>query len=286
MTPWAVGAFVSVSSLAVTSCGVGNHNLGGQKAYQGPEANAPVESEEEVNLAPLALTGLGDRLCSLRFWIVKKEADGNFKRIGASQFGDPSPREGFGRGCLQFCLTAFDQMRAVNKKDGNEILIHSCSFSRASGAAQPAVTSPAPSATPTPAASPSPTTQATTPATASPSLPPGVIENQNRVEACKVVQAGQKVIFAEQRERAECVAECKARETSNPSHRCEWGDEVLRQHQQNVCTVRGDGGKLLFQNNVTRFHCRVECKARETTNPNRSCIWGGEDIKGLSTPWG
>jgi hypothetical protein len=89
------------------------------------------------------------------------------------------------------------------------------------------------------------------------------------------------VIFAEPKTRTDCVSECSKREQSNPGRRCEWGAEVIRQHPMNQCIIRGAAGKLHYQQTVTRFQCRMECQARKDTNPNRSCLWGGENVKGL-----
>jgi hypothetical protein len=94
------------------------------------------------------------------------------------------------------------------------------------------------------------------------------------------VQADQTVIFAESRTRNACVTECEAKATSNPSRRCEWGEETLRAHPSNTCSIRRKNGSVLFEASNTRFHCRMECKARETSNPERTCVWGGENIKG------
>lgn len=125
-----------------------------------------------------------------------------------------------------------------------------------------------------PQASSSPAPSATPP---TPSQPPFV----TKTEICKIVQVDQKVIFAEPRTRAECIAACGANEQSNPARRCEWGEETLRAHPTNICSIRRKNGVELFESINTRFQCRMECRARETTNPESSCVWGGENIKGM-----
>lgn len=222
----------------VISCGpTGNMNQ--TASTESNLADSEAFSSEES--ATLGLAGQGDRICRLDYSFVKKDAKGNYSKVGDGSTTDNLPRTGFGRGCLNFCVATFDELMKNNQPNGVEILIKGCQFAQ----------------TATPAAS----------------------KFQTTLDACKVVQADQKVIFAENKTRAECVTECAKFEGTNPSRRCEWGAEVLRAHPLNACNIRGAAGKQLYQANVTRFQCRMECKARAQTNPNRSCLWGGENVK-------
>jgi hypothetical protein len=237
-------------------------------------ANSLSDDWSEEEQAPLGLTGLGDRVCRLNYSFVKKSADGNYSVVGEGSTSDGVPRGGYGRGCINFCLVTFDELAKNNAPNGIEILVKGCQFVASAAAAS---SQDAPTTTASPVAAESKNAAAAVQAAAAPS--PAANEFQTKKESCKVVQVDQVVIFAEQRTRSECAAECDSRAQTNPQRRCEWGTEVLRQHPTNQCIVRGGAGKLLYQQTVTRFQCRMECKARETTNPNRSCLWGGENVK-------
>jgi|GEM_PF-733538 len=223
--------------------------------------------DEDVS-APLGLQGLGDRFCRLNFSFVKKDAGGNFSVVGSGTTTDGVARTGFGVGCVQFCAKALNELISVNEKNGISVLMKGCQFAEPAAAAAAAP------------AAPMPTPEAAKGAAAAPAAAQAAAQAAAKMDACKIVQADQVVIFAEQRSRAECASECSAKEQSNPGRRCEWGSEVLRQHPVNQCIIRGQAGKLHYQQTVTRFQCRMECAAREQTNPFRSCLWGGEDIKG------
>lgn len=258
----------------IVSCGpTANKN---QHSAETHAASAKSLSDDwnEEEQAPLSLTGLGDRVCRLNYSFVKKSADGNYSVVGDGSTSDGLPRGGYGRGCINFCLVTFDELAKNNAPNGIEILVKGCQFVAPAAAASAQA---APSASASTATAESKNAASAAQAAAAP--PPVVNEFQTKKEACKVVQVDQVVIFAEQRTRSECAAVCDSRAQTNPQRRCEWGTEVLRQHPTNQCILRGGAGKLLYQQTVTRFQCRMECKARETTNPNRSCLWGGENVK-------
>lgn len=224
--------------IALVSCGpTGNMN----QAASTESKPAAGEREFADEAASLGLTGQGDRICRLDYSLVKKDAKGNYSVVGQSSATDNTPRTGFGRGCLNYCVAAFNDLMKTNQPNGVEILVRSCQFALT---AQPAVS-----------------------------------KFNSTVDSCKVIQADQKVIFAESKTRAECVTECANREATNPGRRCEWGAEVLRAHPVNQCVIRGAAGRLHYQQSTTRFNCRTECAARAGTNPNRSCLWGAENVK-------
>jgi hypothetical protein len=235
--------FVRITALclgviAAVSCGpTGNMN---QTASTETKLAAE-ELEFADESATLGLAGQGDRICRLNYQFVRKDAVGNYSIVGSGSTSDGTPRSGFGRGCLNYCVSAFDSLMTANQPNGIEILVNSCQFAQTS---QPAVS-----------------------------------RYNTTLASCKVVQADQKVIFAESKTRADCASECAKFETTNPGRRCEWGAEVLRAHPVNQCVIRGGAGRLLYQASTTRFSCRTECSARATTNPNRSCLWGGENVK-------
>ncbi|MEY4064703.1 MAG: hypothetical protein RIR26_911 [Pseudomonadota bacterium] len=258
----------------IVSCGptANKNHLNAETHTASAKSSSDDLNEEEQ--APLGLTGLADRVCRLNYSFVKKSADGNYSVVGDGSTSDGVPRGGYGRGCINFCLVTFDELTKNNAPNGVEILVKGCQF--VTGAA-PASAQAAPSSSAIPAKAESKNAAAAAQAAAAPS--PAATEFQSKKEACKVVQVDQVVIFAEQRTRSECASECDSRAQTNPQRRCEWGTEVLRQHPTNQCILRGGAGKLLYQQTVTRFQCRMECKARETTNPNRSCLWGGENVK-------
>ena len=189
----------------------------------------------------MGLAGMGDRICRLNFDLVKKDAAGNYSVVGNGTNTDNLSRTGFGRGCLNFCVAAFDELMKVNKPNGIEILVKDCSFGQ--------------------------------------TATPAISTFQSTLKSCKVIQADQKVILAASKTRQECLTECSNREQTNPGRRCEWGTEVLRAHPLNQCVIRGGAGKMLFQGSVTRFNCSTECKARSQTNPLRTCNWGAENVK-------
>ncbi|MEN9825227.1 MAG: hypothetical protein RI953_972 [Pseudomonadota bacterium] len=249
---------------------------------------------DEDEIAPLGLTGLGDRVCRLSFSFVKKDAAGNYSVVGDGTTTDGLARTGFGRGCVNFCLTTFDELMKVNAANNVQILVKSCQFAdMASSASAP---QPAPSATPVSSASASPTpppasapqtapTSAssatatpTAAATASPK-PTATVVAAAEEKRCKIEGGAGDLLFAEKKSRADCVTECSKRDASNPQRSCEWGSEVLRKHPKNQCIIRGGAGKQLYQQSTTRFQCRMECSSRSQSNPNRSCLWGGENVK-------
>ncbi len=197
--------------------------------------------EYSDEMASFGLAGMGDRICRLNYSLVKKDNKGNYSVVGQSSQTDNTARTGFGRGCLNYCVAAFDELMKANAATGTEVLVRSCQFAETAA--------------------------------------PAVSKFNTTMDSCKVIQADQVVIFAENKTRAECVTECQNREATNPGRRCEWGAEVLRAHPVNQCVIRGAAGKVHYQQSTTRFSCRTECAARATTNPNRSCLWGGENVK-------
>jgi hypothetical protein len=218
----------------------------------GPTSNSNQTASVSTNLAEedgilkeesanLGLAGTGDRICRLNFDLVKKDANGNYSVSGSGSTTDNLPRTGFGRGCLEFCVASFDELMKVNKPNGIEILVKGCLFAE--------------------------------------TATPAISKFQSTLNSCKILQADQKVLLAASKTRPDCVTECGKLETSNPGRRCEWGTEVLRAHPVNQCAIRGGAGKMLFEGSIPRFNCSMECKARAQTNPLRTCLWGGQNVK-------
>jgi hypothetical protein len=226
--------------ITIVACGPTSNN---NQTASAESAKMQIQEDDDSveESASLGLAGTGDRICKLSYELVKKDAAGNYSVSASGVQTDNLNRTGFGRGCLNFCVAAFDELMKVNKPNGIEILVKACSFAE--------------------------------------TATPAVAVFQSTLNSCKVIQADQKVILAVQKNRQECVTECNNRETTNPGRRCEWGTEILRAHPLNQCVIRGGAGKMLFQGSVTRFNCSTECKARTTSNPLRTCLWGGENVK-------
>jgi hypothetical protein len=222
--------------------------------------------DEELS-APLSLAGLGDRVCVLKYSFVKKKG-ADFDLIANDQLSDNSKRAGFGRGCMNFCIAAFDQLREKNEeeKKGISVLIRSCKFTgndaRIASATSPLI----------------PVAGAASAAVASEDVA------TSKRGFCKIVGGAHKLLLGEIALEDECKTQCDLRSESNPNRRCAWKDNVFRKHPKNFCTIQGSGGKIHYNKKVRKFICRSECKAREVSNPQRSCEWGDELLRDHPKP--
>ncbi|MFZ9520455.1 MAG: hypothetical protein ACO3A4_08260 [Silvanigrellaceae bacterium] len=268
-------AITLLAGVGVVSCGP-TSNLNQVATVSTSESSLLDEDEA----APLGLAGLGDRVCRLDFSFVKKDAAGNYSAVGLGTTTDGVSRTGFGRGCVNFCLTTFDELMKANAANNIQVLVNACRFAEMA----PVESMPAPDASPAPAAtaaataapeaSPAPTaTAAATP------MPAATVAAASTSKRCEVEGGAGNLLYFEVVPRAKCLAECNEREQSNPQRKCSWGSEVLRAHPKNQCIIKGGAGKQLYSQSTTRFNCRMECESRKQTNPNRTCTWGGENVK-------
>ena len=76
-----------------------------------------------------------------------------------------------------------------------------------------------------------------------------------------------------------CFQACDARESLNPGRICRWGGETLRDRPISRCSIIGGGGAHLHISDANRCSCAQECEARANSNPNRTCLWGGENLR-------
>jgi hypothetical protein len=292
-------ALCIVSGLfAAVACGpTGNTNL------NAANTNAIELTNGEDDAAPLGLAGVGDRVCRLNFAFLSKDAAGMHTVLGEFTHTDGVKRTGYGAGCLQFCAASFEELRKVNEPNGKHVFVKSCQFAEfdAPAGAEPA---PAVGAAPAPAdqaaaggAAPAPADQAAAggaapapvaapapaPAPAGvggyPMPKPAPVQTKQDEKRCKIEAGSGEVLFSERLTRLNCASECQKRDQTNPQRECEWGSEKLRAHPKNVCSIVGGAGKKLYRESTIRFVCRMECKAREQSNPNRSCLWGAENVK-------
>jgi hypothetical protein len=263
----------------------------------------------EDDAAPLGLAGVGDRVCRLNFSFLTKDAAGMHTLLGDATISDNVKRTGYGAGCLQFCSAAFDELRKMNEPNGKHVFVKSCQFAEfpavagadpapAVGADPAPAPAPAPDqgaaggAAPAPASTPNPVgaggavpAPVASPAPAGgggyPMPQPPPVQAKKDEKRCKIEAGSGEVLFSERLTRINCANECQKRDQTNPQRECEWGSEKLRAHPKNVCSIVGGAGKKLYRESTIRFVCRMECKSREQSNPNRSCLWGAENIKGL-----
>lgn len=104
----------------VFSCGpTGNFN----QTSSADDNRASRDAFADEDSKTLGLAGQGDRICRLNYSFVKKDAIGNYSVVGEGSTSDNLPRAGFGRGCLNFCVAAFDGLMRNNQPNGTEILI-------------------------------------------------------------------------------------------------------------------------------------------------------------------
>lgn len=210
------------------------------------------EGLDEEESAPLMLTGLGDRVCILRYAYVEKKGT-DFEVIANDSVSDNSKRPGFGRGCMNFCVASFDALREKNEAEGRSILIRNCVFSANEEKVEKAD---------------------------QPMQKEAVKEFEDAKNGmCKIVGGAHNLILGEIMKEDACKAECDSREQANPQRRCSFKGEVFRKHPKKFCTIQGIAGKIHYNKKVRKFICRAECKAREVSNPKRSCEWGDDLLR-------
>lgn len=204
---------------------------------------------DEEAAAPMYLTGLGDRICELKFDYVKKKG-ADFEVVASDKVSDNAARSGFGRGCLNFCIASFDALRKENTKNNVSILVKSCKFSDNADKVAAGIGKPL-----SPVASKD-------------------LADKNR-GVCKVVGSAGVIHFMNNAlTKAECKAECSSRDATNPHRKCEFKGDVFHKYPKKYCEIKGSGGKLHYGKNVRQFICRSECAARDKTNPQRQCKFG------------
>ena len=215
--------------------------------------------DEELS-APMFLAGLGDRVCVLNYSYVKKKGT-DFELIAEDKVTDNAKRPGFGRGCMNFCIAAFDELRKKNEEKGLSVLIRNCKFS----------------------GNEAKVAKATDPLLSKEEAAATAVASEDIATAkrgfCKIVGGAHNLLYGEISSEDDCKMQCDMRNESNPQRRCSWKDNVFHKHPKEFCTIQGIAGKVHYNKKVRRFICRSECNAREVSNPYRSCKWGSELLR-------
>lgn len=223
---------------------------------------------EDLEIAPMYLAGLGERVCKLSYSYVKKDASGNFSKIVDHEVSDNITRSGFGRGCLNWCVSAFDQLKTANAGKRN-ILIKNCKFTGNKDiVANVSTTSPAPDVL-------------------DKAKPEFKEAKMAAIGVCKVIGgAGNLISKLKDVDKPTCKTECKSKNATNPERRCEFKGEIFRAHPKKYCEVRGLSGKLHFDANLKRFDCRASCKewVKGKGKAKAQCKWGNEILRAHPEP--